>query len=76
MYQRCPVLVINALLALPGRYGESEQQLSRVFKASEALGGAIIFLDELDALATSRFVGANEVYMCPLCACAYHQRRP
>lgn len=36
------------------RYGESEGLLSKVFKAAEALGGAIVFFDELDALGGNR----------------------
>jgi hypothetical protein len=36
------------------RYGESERNLSEIFKAAEQLGGAIIFLDEIDSLATQR----------------------
>ena len=36
-------------------YGESERLLSEVFKAAEMLPGCIIFLDELDSLATSRY---------------------
>ncbi|DBA82674.1 TPA: hypothetical protein ACH3X1_006917 [Trebouxia sp. C0004] len=35
-------------------YGESERLLSEVFKAAETLPGCIIFLDEVDSLATSR----------------------
>lgn len=35
-------------------YGQGEQQLSALFEHSAALGGAILFLDELDALAGSR----------------------
>lgn len=36
-------------------YGESERNLSEMFKAAEALStGCIIFLDEVDSLATSR----------------------
>lgn len=35
-------------------YGESERLLSDMFRASDALAGCIIFLDELDSLATSR----------------------
>lgn len=35
-------------------YGESERNLSEIFKAAEDLGGAIIFLDEIDSLATQR----------------------
>ena len=36
-------------------YGESERNLSDMFKAAEALPGCIIFLDEVDSLATSRY---------------------
>ena len=36
-------------------YGESERLLSEVFKAAEMLPGCIIFLDEVDSLATSRY---------------------
>lgn len=46
----------RALYRGGARYGESEQQLGSVFKAAEALGGAIIFLDELDALGGNRDV--------------------
>lgn len=38
-------------------YGESERNLSEIFKAAEDLGGAIIFLDEIDSLATQRRLG-------------------
>ena len=35
-------------------YGQSSQNLSKIFEASEEMGGAIIFLDEIDSLAASR----------------------
>jgi SpoVK/Ycf46/Vps4 family AAA+-type ATPase len=35
-------------------YGQSSQNLSQIFDACEDLGGAIIFLDEIDSLAGSR----------------------
>lgn len=35
-------------------YGESERNLARIFNACEALGDSVIFLDEIDSLATSR----------------------
>ena len=35
-------------------YGESERNLSEIFRAAEQLGGAIVFLDEIDSLATQR----------------------
>ena len=48
-------LVYIPLEAIASKYyGESEKQLSQLFEAAGKLQGAIIFLDELDALATSR----------------------
>ena len=38
-------------------YGESEKRLSAVFEACDEMGGAIIFIDEADALAGSRSTG-------------------
>jgi SpoVK/Ycf46/Vps4 family AAA+-type ATPase len=35
-------------------YGQSSQNLAGIFEASEDMGGAIIFLDEIDSLAGSR----------------------
>jgi SpoVK/Ycf46/Vps4 family AAA+-type ATPase len=35
-------------------YGESSRNLAEIFEISEDMGGAIIFLDEIDALAGSR----------------------
>ena len=35
-------------------YGQSSQNLSQIFDACEDMGGAIIFLDEIDSLAGSR----------------------
>ena len=35
-------------------FGQSEQQLSLLFSGCDALGRCVLFLDELDALATSR----------------------
>ena len=35
-------------------YGESERNLSEIFRAAEQMGGAIVFLDEIDSLATQR----------------------
>jgi SpoVK/Ycf46/Vps4 family AAA+-type ATPase len=34
--------------------GQSEKKMSMVFRAVSALGGCMLFLDELDSLATSR----------------------
>lgn len=55
------------------RYGESEGLLSKVFKSAEALGGAIVFFDELDSLGGNRERGdvhevcertRHKVWMC------------
>jgi hypothetical protein len=35
-------------------YGQSSQNLAQIFEAADEMGGAIIFLDEIDALAPSR----------------------
>jgi len=35
-------------------YGDSEKKLSQIFDACDALGGAVIFIDEIDALVGSR----------------------
>ena len=42
-------------------YGESEKLLSQVFESVAALEGAIVFLDELDALATTRRCAALQL---------------
>ena len=35
-------------------YGEAEKNLAKIFECCEKLGGCIVFLDEIDSLATSR----------------------
>ena len=41
-------------------YGESEGKLAQIFDACEGLGDAIIFIDEVDSLATSRDTSMHE----------------
>lgn len=41
-------------------YGESETRFSEIFEACKNLGRSIIFIDEIDALATSREGGIHE----------------
>eukprot|EP00903_Cladosiphon_okamuranus_P011315 g10667.t2 len=41
-------------------YGESEKKMSAIFDACDEMGGAIIFIDEVDALAGSRSMGMHE----------------
>lgn len=41
-------------------YGESERNLAKIFNACEALGDSLIFLDEIDSLATSRDSNIHE----------------
>jgi len=49
-----PLIYVPLEAVLSKWYGESEGLLAKVFKAAEALGGAIIFFDELDSLGGSR----------------------
>lgn len=41
-------------------YGESESKLAEIFEASAAMGSVILFIDEVDSLATSREAGLHE----------------
>lgn len=41
-------------------YGESETKFNTIFEATKALGKSIIFIDEIDSLATSRDDGIHE----------------
>ena len=41
-------------------YGESETRFAEIFEAAKGMGRSIIFIDEIDALATSREGGIHE----------------
>lgn len=41
-------------------YGESESRLAEIFEAASAMGSVILFIDEIDSLATSRESGLHE----------------
>jgi SpoVK/Ycf46/Vps4 family AAA+-type ATPase len=41
-------------------YGESESRLAEIFEAASAMGSVILFIDEVDSLATSRESGLHE----------------
>lgn len=41
-------------------YGESEKLLSEIFAAAKSMGSVILFIDEIDSLATSREAGLHE----------------
>lgn len=41
-------------------YGESESKLAEIFEAAAAMGSVIVFIDEVDSLATSREAGLHE----------------
>lgn len=41
-------------------YGESENRLAEIFEAASALGKCVLFIDEVDSLATSRESGLHE----------------
>jgi len=52
-----PMVHVNVESIMSKWYGESEKKLAQVFDTCDQLGGAIIFIDEIDALATSRDTG-------------------
>ncbi|CAM9719179.1 unnamed protein product, partial [Heterosigma akashiwo] len=52
-----PMVHVNVESIMSKWYGESEKKLAQIFEACDELGGAIIFIDEIDALATSRDTG-------------------
>merc|ERR1711920_790544 len=41
-------------------YGESESRLAEIFEAAQAMRSVILFIDEIDSLATSREAGLHE----------------
>jgi len=41
-------------------YGESENRLAEIFESAAALGRCVLFIDEIDSLATSREAGLHE----------------
>jgi SpoVK/Ycf46/Vps4 family AAA+-type ATPase len=49
-----PLIYVPVESIMSKWYGQSSQNLSQVFDACEDMGGAIIFLDEIDSLAGSR----------------------
>jgi len=49
-----PMVYIPLEAVMSKYYGESERLLAQAFSAAEALGGCIVFLDEIDSLATTR----------------------
>lgn len=55
-----PLVFIPTERILSKWYGDSEKNLAKVFEACQDLGGAIIFIDEVDALATSRDSNMHE----------------
>nr|CCA14155.1 ATPase putative [Albugo laibachii Nc14] len=55
-----PMIHIPVEAVVSKWYGESEKKLSTIFDACEQLDGAIIFIDEIDALAGDRSGGIHE----------------
>lgn len=54
-------LVYMPLEAIMSKYyGESESRLAEIFESAQAMGSVILFIDEIDALATSRESGLHE----------------
>ncbi len=56
-------------------YGDSEKRLAEIWNACENMGGAVIFLDEVDALGNSRdkvyIYMYIYIYMCTVASYAY-----
>lgn len=50
-----PLIYVPLEAVFDKYFGESERRLSMLLSSCEKLDGCIIFLDELDALATSRY---------------------
>jgi len=55
-----PLVFVPTERVLSKWYGDSEKNLAKIFEACQELGGAIIFIDEVDALATSRDSNMHE----------------
>jgi len=55
-----PLVFIPTERVLSKWYGDSEKNLAKVFEACEELGGAIIFIDEVDSLAGNRDSNMHE----------------
>lgn len=51
---KVPLVYVPVESIMSKWYGQSSQNLAAIFEVSDELGGAIIFLDEIDALAGSR----------------------
>ncbi|MCL2025306.1 MAG: ATP-binding protein [Leptospirales bacterium] len=51
---RFPLIYVPIESIMSKWYGESSRNLAEIFEISEDMGGAIIFLDEIDSLAGSR----------------------
>jgi len=54
---KVPMIYIPIESVMSKYYGESESRLSEMLKLCDELGNAIVFLDEIDSLATSRDSG-------------------
>lgn len=55
-----PLLYMPIESIMSKYYGESETRFSEIFEAAKGMGRTIIFIDEIDALATSREGGIHE----------------
>ena len=51
---KIPLIYVPIESIMSKWYGESPRNLSHIFDACEDLGGAILFIDEIDSLASSR----------------------
>ncbi len=51
---KAPLVYVPIESIMSKWYGQSSQNLAQIFEAADGMGGAIIFLDEIDSLAPSR----------------------
>ena len=57
---RIPLVYMPIESIMSKYYGESEKRFADIFEACKVLGKAIVFIDEIDAIASSRDEGLHE----------------
>lgn len=57
---KIPLIYMPLEAIMSKYYGESETKLAEIFEAAQDLGKTILFIDEIDSLATSRESGIHE----------------
>eukprot|EP01084_Bolivina_argentea_P270217 459419_1 len=64
-----PMVLVNIEHVVSKWYGDSEKRLAEIWNACENMGGAVIFLDEVDALGNSR--DKVYIYTCTVASYAH-----